>query len=610
MMRLEQDIPPSCGLCVFLYGPLEVWKRTGDGTWKPVEKEVWGKGRVARSVFKRLLVSPGRRLSRGALQDDLWPDSEHFELADKNVYNAINQIRQVIGKTLVRTVETSYEIAHQSLVWVDCDACEMLLKEAENLGYASIQALPLLEQALEYLERGELLEGESGIWVYGLRKKSEDLLRQCRLWLAENYEAQGKLLQAGLQYRALLQTTPPDEKALQQWIALLQRQGRQQEAFKLYRDIKAQALAQGFTLSPTLEQTVLSLNRQSYLLLPPLQTVQPIEQPGRDVLVLTDSDVADRLTALLTKPSVAEEVTYFDQQTRLYWRAREESALSVTALYLSLVKYMDSLTMALARSYLPSVRQQLCETISKTTLLAGILLYDMGQYAKARQQYRIAFRASVEAGNPVLQGIIWGWASFTWTYSQQYQKALHCVQSARHLVTPASDLLVQAWLAAIEAEIQAHFLNRNACMECLNILDTSMDITPSPDTAYLFEFNPVLLLGYKGVCLQRFYQEGEPGTHSYLREAKSALEEALASEAPQKRKLYYLIDLASAYARQGEVERACAYVAQSLPTVLRVGGSKTIYKHLFQVRTLLQPYESTASLQALDEQLHLLQLRD
>ncbi len=609
-MRLEQDIPPSCDLRVFLYGPLEVWKRTADGIWKPVEKEAWGKGRAARSVFKRLLVSPGRRLSRGAIQDDLWPDTEHFELADKNVYNAINQIRQVIGKTLVRTVEASYEIADQSLVWVDCDACEMLLKEAENLGYASIQALPLLEQALGFLERGELLEGENGIWVYGLRKKSEDLLRQCRLWLAENYEARGKWLQAGLQYRALLQTVPPDEEVLQQWIAMLQRQGKQQEAFKLYQDIKAQALSQGFTLSLAIEQTALPLNRQPSLLLPPLETVQPTQQPGRDILVLTDSDVADRLAALLTKPSIAGEVTYFDQQTRLYWRAREESALSVTALYLSLVKYMDSLTMVLARSYLPSVRQQLCETISKTTLLAGILLYDMGQYTKARKQYRIAFQASVEAGNPVLQGIILGWASFTWTYSQQYQKALHCIQSARHLAAPTSDMLVQAWLAAIEAEIQAHLLNHDACMECLNILDTSMDVIPLPDTAYLFEFNPVLLLGYKGVCLQRFYQEGKPGTQSYLREAKSALEAALASEAPPKRKLYYLIDLASAYARHGEVERACAYVAQSLPTVLQVGGSKTIYKHLSQVRALLRPYESTASLQALDEQLHLLQLRD
>jgi DNA-binding SARP family transcriptional activator len=169
VIQLEQDIPSSCRLRVFLYGPLEVRKRTADGTWKPVEKEAWGKGRVARSVFKRLLAAPGRRLSRGAIQDDLWPEIENFELADKNVYNAINQIRRVTGKALVRTVETSYEITDQPLIWLDQDACEALLKEAENRGYTSLQALPLLEEALGYLERGELLEGESGTWVYGPR---------------------------------------------------------------------------------------------------------------------------------------------------------------------------------------------------------------------------------------------------------------------------------------------------------------------------------------------------------------------------------------------------------------------------------------------------------
>src|SRR6266704_1092708 len=46
-IQVEQDIPSSCRLRVCLHGPLEVWKRTADGAWKPVEKEAWGKGRPA-----------------------------------------------------------------------------------------------------------------------------------------------------------------------------------------------------------------------------------------------------------------------------------------------------------------------------------------------------------------------------------------------------------------------------------------------------------------------------------------------------------------------------------------------------------------------------------
>jgi DNA-binding SARP family transcriptional activator len=257
-MQLEQDISLSCRFRVCLHGLLEVWKRNADGTWELVEKEEWGKGRPTRSVFKRLLAQPARRLSRGRLQEDIWPAID-FELADKYLYNAMSVIRGVIGKDLVKTWESVYELADQSLIWVDIDACEMLLKTAEDLGCTSVQALLLLEQALSYLERGDFLEGESGVWCYGLRKKSEDMLRQARLWLAEGYEAQGKIWQSSQHYRALLQTVPPDEEALQHWLEMLHRHSKQQEALKCYEDIKSLMEAQGFTLSPAMEQFVTSL---------------------------------------------------------------------------------------------------------------------------------------------------------------------------------------------------------------------------------------------------------------------------------------------------------------------------------------------------------------
>jgi DNA-binding SARP family transcriptional activator len=282
VMQVEQvrqkdvDIPSSCRLRVFIHGPLEVWRREASDAWKLVDKDAWGKGRPARSVFKRLLVAPGRRLSRGSIQDDLWPDTENFELADKNVYNAINQIRRVTGKALVKTFETIYEVADQSVIWVDRDACQAWLKEAENWGYTSREALPLLEQALAYLERGELLEGEDGTWVYGLRKKSEDMLKQCRYWLAQAYEVQGKLWQAGEQYRALCATTPPNEEALQHWMALLNLQSKSQEALKCYQDITAAWEAQGYPPSEALQKMVapgqgreephMNLSRRSFLL--------------------------------------------------------------------------------------------------------------------------------------------------------------------------------------------------------------------------------------------------------------------------------------------------------------------------------------------------------
>src|SRR5258707_2659695 len=225
-------------LRVYLLGPLEVSRRDADGSWKIIEKKQWRNSRPARSVFKRLLATPGRRLSRGQLIDDVWPATD-FELADKKyLYTAISVIHGIIGKDLVTTWESSYELAGQARIWVDIDACEQLCKMAENQGSERADVVPVLEEALAYLERGEYLEREDGRWRYSLQTRAEDLLKQCRLWLAEGYAQQGKTWQAGEQYRALCQMLPPDEAALPGWMAMLVHQGKRQGALRGYQEGK------------------------------------------------------------------------------------------------------------------------------------------------------------------------------------------------------------------------------------------------------------------------------------------------------------------------------------------------------------------------------------
>jgi DNA-binding SARP family transcriptional activator len=320
----------------------------------------------------------------------------------------------------------------------------------------------------------------------------------------------------------------------------------------------------------------------------------------------SDNNILSRLSNILDEHiSVSEqEATYFDQQTQLYWRIREASLLSTNRLYAHVMRHLDDITTFLTHSLSPSTRVCLCETVCRTALLAGILLYDMGWYEQARQHYLVAFQAAAEANNFKLQAVVLGWMSFTWTYAKQYPDALVSVQQARYFGIQTSDTVIQAWLGAVEAEIQAHLQNRDACLQSLNTVEQALGISPSQDISYLVEFTPVLLLGYKGVCLQQLYQKHLPETHAFLREARNALEQALASDAPTKRKLYYLSDLAGVYAREGDVEAACSYVTQTLPVIKHIGtSSKTIRHHLIQTRTLLQPYQDTSYVQKLDEQM-------
>ncbi len=282
-MQLEQDIPASALVRVSLLGPLEVYKRDQSGSWKLVPEDKWKNSRPARSVLKRLLVQPGRRLSREQLADDVWSESGS-EPTGTTVYSAISLIRGVIGKPLVKLWVAAYEIAGQTLVWTDIDAASSLLKSAENQGHTEPLALACLEWALIYLERGELLEGEYGKWCYAFQKRGEDLLRQCRLWLAESYEVHGKLWQAGEQCRAMVLTNPSDEEALQYWLEMLYRHGKRQEALKCYQDMKDFVEAQGFTFSPEIEQAIASLGRSpSSALNSPF--VQGIFLPTQDTMI-------------------------------------------------------------------------------------------------------------------------------------------------------------------------------------------------------------------------------------------------------------------------------------------------------------------------------------
>ena len=91
--------------------------------------------------------------------------------------------------------------------------------------------------------------------------------------------------------------------------------------------------------------------------------------------------------------------------------------LPAGTLYAHAIRHSDDIATFLVRSLLPTVRLALCELVCGTVLLAGILLYDMGQYEHARQHYQLAFQAAAQANNPVLQALVWGWMSFTWTHA-------------------------------------------------------------------------------------------------------------------------------------------------------------------------------------------------
>ena len=612
-MQLEQDIPSSCRLRVYVHGPLEIWKRDASSTWHLVEKEAWGKGRPARSVFKRLLVAPGRRLSRSAIQDDLWPELEDFEQADKTVYNAINQIRRITGKDLLRTIETSDELAGQSLIWEDRDACEALLKEAENLGYTSFEALPLLEQALAYLERGELLEGETGTWVHGLRKKSEDMLKQCRFWLAQAYEEQGKLWQAGEQYRTLCTTMPPDEEALQHWMALLFRQGKQQEALQYYQEIKRMAEAEGFTLSFTLEQVLPSLSSMAFS---PQEAYQSIIKGeinslgNQDIHVMLRRQVLQQILGVISlsqvlsfsplvfaKPdfSIDDFLYQCEENVLACWRLMKGS--EITVVQSVLCTWLPPLEHIIRQSSI--YRQRSASLAVQGYIIAGLVAVLRKDYEGAEWCCKQAIEYSEFTEDPNLKVAALKHLATKYNSAKYHLKTLHTYQEALVSVEQTSPLL-QSRIYLGLALAYAQCGKKSEAFQYWDLTQKTFPDKPEDDPSFLYaDCGRSSLNHYSGLMYLAF---GQADKAYQIFDEVVQIQQKVAI--PERTIIEIVNCKAEAAIMRKNLDLTCAHLQEGVQGAIRLRSEKRLHDSLILYRQARTIWPRERSLLELEELFH------
>ncbi|HEU5383357.1 MAG TPA: BTAD domain-containing putative transcriptional regulator [Ktedonobacteraceae bacterium] len=621
-MESAYGVSSSTMVCVRLFGPLEVSRRLADGSWQVVKKEAWTLGTPPRSALKRLLTTPGRRLSRGDIEDDLWPDAG-VELAGQHLSNALMVIRRIVGKELVETAGSLCAIAGQERVWTDLDACKMLLRETENRGYTASQVLPLLEEALRYVERGECLEDESGTWCHAVRADAERIGRQCRMWLASGYELAGKLWQAGEVYRAMMRILPPDEEALQSWMQMLVRCGKLRDALQCYQDNQDFFEHQGFSFSSEITVFARQLQEQTTLVLPspvpPFQDIidetennaeelNPMDHLRRQINLqgarialglasfpaLTADSLRKRLLITLKQRSSSdvETIQYLQQRVEHYWEQRQAARLG-PVLVPYVVEDLQRVTTLLEGSLIPNARTAFSVIAGDLAMLLGELFFEQNLYPEAREYYRTAAIAAHEASESLLEAVIYGRRSLTWIYQNQLKAAFSCVQHG--LTLAAHNEHISIWLTAIEAEIQAKMGNHADCLTSLKRAARLRDL-PEQKPFYWVHFDVSLLAGYEGACFLKLSKPVE--AHQALTEALMTLDVTT-----NRRKPRLLVDLAQAYVQQGEIEAACASLLQAIGLLHSIKSPLT-HKRLVSLRQELHPWQETASVQRLDAALY------
>ncbi len=612
---------PSVLVRVWLLGPFVVHCRKDDGTWHEIDQATWDKYSYGRPLLQRLLCSSRRRVERTTLIDDLWPRSDISASVERYPSDAAYHLRQILRiSDIVKTYgnKSGYELQGQSVVWVDVDECEILLKEAERIGYTSAPALELLERAHEHFQRGGFLEGQPGQWCYARRATVERLAYRCHLWLAQAYEHQGMVGQAEIEYSRLLEEQPDDEDVLCLFISMLHRQGMTHQVRKCYEHIKQRLKQEGWQLSPattTFIARILNSPRQIELSLTE-RIAQPFlpkdderqaksnslpslpediidVQPGgsqsmnslrryliQQTLGLTGATfvptrqtpstqlLLGRLSRALATPLSPDEKTiqYLEKRTYSYWQDRHRATLPSYDLLVYVSEHFEKIIALLEGSLLPSLRNHLCILASGTAQLLGEIFFDLNDVQNEMACKKIAIIAAQEANSPALEAVAWGRMCFVWTYHNNPQEALKCVQNARRLAAPHANAVVGSWLAAVEAEIQSLMYNSAGCLAALDATEHTEDPQCPLEDSYWLYFDRSLRAGYRGICFQRLSRLNKNREDEFLTCAQKSLQEALALLDPMvvQRRPTLLTDLAIACVQHEQLEEAYDYAVQAI----------------------------------------------
>ena len=321
---------------------------------------------------------------------------------------------------------------------------------------------------------------------------------------------------------------------------------------------------------------------------------------------LTETELLDRFHRALKKPTTIDMTTlhYLRKRTGSYYQDRHDvNVVSFDVLTYAL-DHFRKVTDLLEEPLLPTIRTQLISIAGEIAQLIGELHFEMGNYPRARTYHKAAIKAAQEANDQALQSIALGWMSFAWTYSGDKQEALSCVQEARSLARRNVNATICAWLAAIEAEVQANLDNLEGCRRALDGAECVDEHTYSLEVSHWIHFDRSLLGGYQGICFLRLYRPGNTERSALLLNAKNSLTNALELLDPtlMRRRPTYLADLASVNIRQGEIEEACERANQTIAIAVQI-KSQMVTERLFTLRRELEPWKNTWHVKNLDEHL-------
>ena len=239
-LTTRADAYPSTPILrIYLLGQFRI-ERKIDSEWKAIDNRTWHRRR-ARALLGCLLSNPGRRLGREQVMELLWPDLD-IDVAANRLNGAVHELRQILEPDIARPANSRMlrlereilELADGTYIWVDAEAFENLLKEANTTSDPK-QVESILEEAATLYQGSYLLEELYSEWATPRRDALQRAWVGLLLNLANQRAEQGAFVSAIETLDRLRTTDPTNETALQRLMILLTHLDRRGEALQIYR---------------------------------------------------------------------------------------------------------------------------------------------------------------------------------------------------------------------------------------------------------------------------------------------------------------------------------------------------------------------------------------
>ena len=321
------------------------------------------------------------------------------------------------------------------------------------------------------------------------------------------------------------------------------------------------------------------------------------ETSPSNVTWLTDSPDGcepEELTEALQGSSVGR-ATLDELEERVAGFGQELPSTPPLQLRGPVLDYLDRVRLLLTRPQPVAVRGRLCSAAAQLAGIAGAVMFDLHQPAKAQGYYDAAMLAAAEAGDPALAAWLLANTSYLHVYRGDEPAALNAARGAVTFARRCTISTQHAWLASLEAELHATLADRRATEAALRRADRAMRLASTEARRPGIDFfSPAKLAAYKGSC---FMLLGQPA------QARDYCQEALALLSPAAHtRAFVELDLATTFAQQSEVDRACELARETLTGLGPDERTPRLVRRVQDFRGSLERKSSARSVRDLDEE--------